>query len=157
MHVWTSAGAILQPMRVPTGLADGLALVSRAPLTEHRKTRPKNWVPRSSRRQPEDSACGKLSNESDLRASDASGDVLLADLDQSRHHLADRSRGVDLMRTRRPQQRFDLREVAQDEFTFLGRLAVRIRRPAVDATQENLRRSTQEHNRVEPRIEATLV
>ena len=41
MHVWTSAGAILQPMRVPTGLADGLALVSRAPLTDHRKTRPK--------------------------------------------------------------------------------------------------------------------
>src|SRR6202020_3521498 len=99
---------------VPTGLADGLALVPERLSRNTARLAPKNWVPRSSRRQPEDSACGKLSNESDLRAGDPSGDVLLADLAHSRHHSARRARGVDLMRTRRPQQRVDLREGAQE-------------------------------------------
>jgi hypothetical protein len=56
---------------------------------------------------------------------------------------------VDLVRARLAQQRFYLGKVTKNKFALLRRLAVDVRRPALDPAQEHVGRSPQQDDSVE--------
>lgn len=65
--------------------------------------------------------------------------------------------GVKLVCAGSPQTRLDFGQMAQDQFPLLTALAVDVGHPVLDAAAEDLSGSAQEHDRVEPVIEAALV
>ena len=79
------------------------------------------------------------------------------DFDQLRDDIIERLGRVDLMCARGTKQRLNLSDMTQDERALLSRLAVIVPGPRIDPAQEHVDRRTQEDDRVEARIEATLI
>src|SRR5439155_7128277 len=71
--------------------------------------------------------------------------------------IADRLGRVDLVSARGAEQRLNLRNVTEDERTFVVPLAVVVGRSILDTAQEHVDRRAEKHYRVETRIEATLI
>ena len=71
--------------------------------------------------------------------------------------VGDRLRGIDLVRAGRTQQRFDLREVPEDQVALFGSLPVVVRRPAIDPSEQHVGGCAQKHDRIEVRVEPALI
>jgi hypothetical protein len=71
--------------------------------------------------------------------------------------LYERLRGIDLVSAGPTYTWLHLGQVAEHELPLRWGLPIRIGRARLDATEENVRRSTQEDNRIEALVKAALV
>ena len=69
----------------------------------------------------------------------------------------ERLSGIDFVSARPTYTRLDLCQVAEHTLPLRGGLPKRVGRTRFDAADENVRRSTQQDNRIEALVEAALV